>query len=504
MALPILGAMGITTGMLAQKQAHVGYYLNELCPNTLPDPNTLIDAYRRGTISEEQLKRGMNKLGYGPQAIDAMLASSEVRLSPAQVATLRTRGELSDSEYLEMMKGLGYNDEQADSFLSSTLKIVNPEEALKLYRLGQIDEPTYNNMLHSYGMDDNAIKHWEAINQYIPPPQDVVRFAVREALDPAAAEKLGLYEDIPPEFLDLAKQSGISEGDARRYWAAHWVLPSPSQSLEMYHRGEFGDPDSQEAKDTLAALYKAQDYSPAFRDQLEDISWSPYTRIDGSRMYLEGTIDEDELYDNYRSIGYDDEHAKKLVDYYKAKKEQAEAKAAESKAKKTSTAKAGTSGGAAKKAAAIKDKDISAGLIKNAYYYGEVSRDEAKNLIMKLDFDSWEADLHLDIWDAQLEEKDRKDEINFNTELYKRGLATETETRDALNSLGLSGVAIDTIILKNTNDIKINQRQPSRADFDRWLKKGLLTDVEYLTRLTLLNYSEDDVERYYAEAKGLV
>jgi hypothetical protein len=509
MAIPLAGAaiagltgafagtvLGALPGPIGR---HVGGWINEICPNEIPDPTTLIDAYRKEALTDDQMRKGLHKLGYSDQAIDAMLEASKAEFTPAELLRARERGVLSEEQFKNGLERLGYDDAAAGAMWDATRQIINPTEALKLKRLGQISEEEYNDVLKKNGLSPEMMEQWEGVNQYVPNPQDMVRFAVREALSPDEAERLGLYKDIPPAFLEEAKKIGLTEEDARKYWASHWELPGPSQVIDMYQRGILGDPDSAEAKQELSDFLKVADYSPYWRDKIQQLSWNPYTRIDGSRMFLKDAISEDELYENYRKLGYDDEHARNLVDYYKAQKETA-AKAAAEKAAKSSASAVKSASSA--KGQTAKDKDISLSLIKNAYYYGELDRVQALGLVQTLDYEPWEAELTVSVWDAQLKVKDKKDEINVLELKYQKGVIGQDEFYEELAKLDLKATAIDIIKLKNISMRKTDEKLPTRADLQRWLKKGFIDVSFFQEYMTRLNYSDEIAYLYYQDIAG--
>lgn len=473
------------------------YRMNRLCPNQVPDPGTLMTAYRRGALSEERFRNLMKSLGYSDDAINAMLEASKPLPTVTDLMRANARGVISDQEYINGMKKLGYTEDEARKMLEASKSPLSPDEALLLYRDGTITKEEYEQALRANGFTDDRIRQYEEAHKYRPSPQDLVTFAVREALDPETAQRLGLYQDIPPEFLEEAKKLGMDEETAKMYWASHWKLPGVEQVLDMYHRGILGE--GEEGKENLRNFLKAADYSPYWRDKIEALSYNPYTRVDASRMYLDGQITEEELYKNYRDLGYDDEKARTMVEYWKKQKAEQEAKEAEKAAKKAASAKSAS--GASSRAQ--KDRDISLSLIRSAYYYHEVSRDEAKRLIMNINFEEWEAELTLTVWDAELKKKDMEDEIKLLEESYSRGLITEDELRSGLNQLGLKAAAIDIIVVKNSAKRNAVKNLPSLADLKRWAKKKIITKDEFINWMQRLNYTEELAYLYYAEVFGM-
>lgn len=486
----LIGLAGIVPGPVGRLATNKA---NEACPNQLPDPASLVEAYRRDALSEQQMRLGMTKLGYSDQAIDAMLEASRPIPSSAQLTQAMQKGVINHESYLNGMAKLGYTADDADTIGAAAESVMGPDEALKLLRLGKIDQEDYERTLKKNGFSLERMGQWQDANQYQPGAQDLVRFAVREALSPEEAAALGLYEEIPAAFLEEAKKIGLTEEDAKRYWASHWELPSANQVFEMYHRGELGEGD--EAEQAMKDYLKVADYSPAWRDKLIAIAYNPYTRVDGSRMYLDDTITEDELYKNYRDIGYDDEKARNLVEFYKKKKAEALAAEEAKTAKKTTEAK-GTTG------QVEKDRDLSIGLIKSAYYYHELTRVEAVDLLGSLNFEPWESELTVTIWDDELEKKDKLDEQKNYELQYQRGLIDESELRAELNKLGLKAAATDTIVLKNSAQKKAAKVLPSLADLKRWVKKKLISEDEFIDWLVRMNYSPELARMYYLEQFG--
>jgi hypothetical protein len=142
----------------------------------------------------------------------------------------------------------------------------------------------------------------------IPPVQDLIRMAVREAWRDDVANRFGYDDDYPEQAGLWGEKLGLSAEWMRRYWRAHWELPSPAMGYEMLHR-RIINPDE------LELLLRVLDIPTFWRERLRKLSYNPYTRVDTRRMFSTGALTEDEVYDNYRDLGYDDEHATKMTDW---------------------------------------------------------------------------------------------------------------------------------------------------------------------------------------------
>ncbi|GAI99296.1 unnamed protein product, partial [marine sediment metagenome] len=124
----------------------------------------------------------------------------------------------------------------------------------------------------------------------------------------AIAEKFGQYEDFPEPLKEWAGKKGLSSEWAERYWAAHWSLPSPLQGFEMLHRGIIN-------QDELNMLLRALDIMPFWRDKLTGIAHRRLSRVDIRRMYGVGVLTEEEVYEAYIELGYNERDAKRMSDF---------------------------------------------------------------------------------------------------------------------------------------------------------------------------------------------
>jgi len=140
----------------------------------------------------------------------------------------------------------------------------------------------------------------------IPPLTDIIRLAVREAFSPEAIEKFDLEQHYPEELTAWAEKQGLTEDWARKYWIAHWDLPSLQQGYEMMWRTDFSEDD-------LDLLMRFADVNPYFRPYLKKIAHRPYTRVDARRMHDVGVLDRAQLKTAYTDIGYDEEHAENMT-----------------------------------------------------------------------------------------------------------------------------------------------------------------------------------------------
>jgi len=169
---------------------------------------------------------------------------------------------------------------------------------------------------------------WAAHPSKIPSMSALVRMEYREVFRPEFRQELILDEPISADFETYAAKVGYSKTQAENYWGAHWDLPSRGQGYEMYHRlrpaisvGGFNIPASYSKPfelDDLNTLLKRQDVLHRYRDQLVEIAYKPFTRVDVRRMYRAGVLSFEEVIAAYLDAGYAPDKALKMAEFTRA------------------------------------------------------------------------------------------------------------------------------------------------------------------------------------------
>jgi hypothetical protein len=250
----------------------------------------------------------MRQLGYNETQIGILLTILKPLLTPDELARATIRGTITYNEYIDAMRGQGYNPHQSNIVLSLHRTFLGVAECRDLWLRGEISEAEHDRKLRQLGIEERDVELLKKLYFYIPSPSDLVRMAVREAWSDDVARRFGYDEEFPAEFAEWAEKQGMSKEWARRYWRAHWVLPSPTMGYEMLHRGIISMED-------LDTLLRTADYPKFWREKLIKLSYNPYTRVDVRRMYQMGILTREQVFRAYKDIGYDDEHAENLTKF---------------------------------------------------------------------------------------------------------------------------------------------------------------------------------------------
>jgi hypothetical protein len=151
------------------------------------------------------------------------------------------------------------------------------QQLLELWNREQVTEAEVDRGLRQSRMRPEWYPAFKKLRNVLVPVSDLVRMAVREVFDPEQRAALDLDADYPADLTPEARKLGLSETDARRYWAAHWNLPSYEQASQMLFRGEL-------TQAQFDGLLRALDYAPTWRSKLKTIARAIPTTADFIRF----------------------------------------------------------------------------------------------------------------------------------------------------------------------------------------------------------------------------
>lgn len=379
-------------------------------------------------------------------------------LSPPDAILARFRGQISHEEMLLTIRKEGFSQGDAQNMWISSLQVPNELDLLVMWLREIITEDEFNDAMGWRGWDAGWTERMKATGKLLPPIQDLISMAVREAFTPAAVTEFGLDQDFPEEFAFWAKQQGVSRDWAEKYWSAHWALPSVQMGYEMLHRGVI-------TQQQLEALMKALDIVPAWRKNLIAISFSNYTRVDIRRMHKLGVLTEQEVQRAYLDLGYDEAKAANLTRF---------------------TVQLNTPS-RADEAKTI--SDLTRAQIVGFYTDGVITRDQAERLLRVAGFIDPVIELHLDSADLDLERDERKAARDLIIEQAKAGVINFDEAQDQLARIGLETVEMQKALNVLTRAQAAQTKLPSKADLAKFLKAGILNEPEYVSSMQNQGYS---------------
>jgi len=328
-------------------------------------------------------------------------------------------------------------------------------------------DPSLTNLpidLQKIGIHPDYIDIYKTLAYPIPPVADIITMAVREAFSPAIAQRFGQYEDYPPEFEQWAMKKGLSADWSKRYWAAHWSLPSAQQGFEMLHRGVITD-------DELQLLLRALDVMPFWREKLIKIAHRRLTRVDVRRMYRVGVINESEVYEAYLEQGYNLRDAKRMSDF------------------------------TVRQTLATQSKFTERDII-SAYSKYMITRDEAGSLLRSIGVRSENVSFIISTADYKLSWALTESRIVAIRNLYKKSVYDENKARAELLRLDLPSVRVDVLMEQWYIDEKDKPvRYWTTAQTLTFIAEGLITEERGRQELTNIGYDSEHINIYLKASK---
>jgi len=359
-------------------------------------------------------------------------------------------------------------------------ELLDAVQYINSYYRGLLKLDEMKDKLKLLGLPDDEIAFLMRISEAVPSVQDVITFAVREVYSPQIAERFGQFEGVDDVY-DNAKTDlqsvGMSKETFRKYWAAHWGLPSTQMGFEMLHRGVISDSD-------LDLLLKSADVMPFWRDKIKAISYSPLTRVDVRRMHKMGILDKAGVKQAYKNIGYNDKDAELMTQFtiiYNQNPETAEQTDDD------------------KKKSDYKDL-TKADIIRN-YQLGIVDRITAKQYLISIGFNEQESEFLLSRQDFIIDEERKDATIKYLQEAYTKGYLDKTTVVQEFGKLSLSSTAQDNYLKLWDLSKSIKIATPSRADIVAFVKAKIITVDTAIAELKKLGYPDIYINWYLKQAK---
>lgn len=350
-------------------------------------------------------------------------------------------------------------------------KIARPRigegELLAYWLRGKISEAEMRVELDARGWLPFDIDAFVELSARIPGASDLISMGVREAFNDEVSAKFKYDEDFPPEFGEWMAKQGLSADWAKRYWRAHWNLPSVTQAFEMFQRLRPGRTDFPFTGEDLKKFLRTADYPEYFRDRLTEIAYQPLTRVDVRRMFGAGVMTVDDVKEAYRDLGYNEKNTKFLTDF-------------------TTTFEKNEERGLTREA------------ITGAYKRGLYTREQALTALGTLGYDATNADFWLDLVDYDMAAQQIDEKLEAIHQKYLNGLLDETTVYSQLGPLNLPSerttVILDLWNVQRSNRVNI----PSRGELDDFMRRDIIEMDKYRDLLAKQSYQPEVID-YFAK-----
>jgi len=415
--------------------------------------------YKRGRLSETETITELARLGWDQADRENIRDLSYILPNSMLLVQGDLQQEKSSEDIIEDIVRGDIHPDFAETYMHAVLTKPASQDIVA-YSLRQ--DPSLSGLdtsLRKIGIHPDYFDVYKTLAYQIPPVADIITMAVREAFSPAIAARFGQYEDFPPDFAKYAAMKGLDEEWAKRYWAAHWNLPSPQQGFQMLHRGVIDDAD-------LNMLMRAQDIMPFWRDKLMQIAYRPLTRVDVRRMYREGVLTEGEVFESYLDQGYDEKNAERMAEF------------------------------TIKQTLSSLSKFTSSDIIK-AFANRMISVGDAKNLLRTIGVRPEDANYIISTAEYKRKWAFTDQQISGIRNLYKKKQLDENDARSRLAGLNLPSDQIEVLMQQWYYDIKDEPVATwTTAQTLGFVRKGLITRERAKRELFPIGYDEEHVTVY--------
>lgn len=381
-------------------------------------------------------------------------------LEARDIINLEFRDYWDVGRFDDRMALKGYNKPNAKHLKNAMRPLLDPRTLINLKHRQFITSEDFNKLMAGRGFTQSNIDFMLKEAQYFPTPAEVILWAAREVFEPEVREKLRLDEKFPEAFWEYAEKAGMTLEEAKNFWAAHWVFPGWTTIQEMRWRNIITDDD-------VEVFFTEADIVPFWRDAMKEVMYSPYTRVDGRRMYETGILSREQFKTAMTDIGYTDERAEGLAKWATDRK-------------------------------LAPQKDLTMSKIEKAFRDGEIDATNFTQRIIDMGYDSEEATLILNLLKRDIEEKEEKDKIDWYILRFKNGLINLDELTKFLDGLGLNEAKKNKLIIQAKNAKASLAKTASKSDLDKWYKQNIIKQETYKARLEALGYEEGDINNYVA------
>jgi hypothetical protein len=364
-----------------------------------------------------------------------------------------------DKQIWSVLERNGIKESDIELMFAATYQRYSVGEARNMFYRGILTEDGLNHRLTEMGFTPERISELKQVFPTIPGIQDLIMMQAKEAFEPALISKYGLGAEEPTDIYQWTRKLGLSDEWTQKYWSSHWQHPSMNQVMEMLWRTDL-------TLDDVWNWYKLVEIPPFWRNYLTEIAYHPYTRVDVRRMHAQGVLDDTDLIKAMTDIGYDQEHAEKMAEFYKKYNTRAE-------------------------------KDLSRADIEKAYEDGDLSEGDALYLLGTIGYDAELSAFYLRRVDLEKQRAVRLERIQLTKEKFLSSLITESQARNELVSYGVQVPRINELIERWVVQIIKNAKLPSKTDLDKFVRSKVIDQDGYTVEMMKLGYSEYYISLYW-------
>ena len=481
---------------------------------------TIVALYRAGLLDFNETNERLHEHGLSDSLERTLTLNLDSPLPAGDVLDLHARGVVNREDAKQRLNRIGIIHGADQDLLLDRQPPIGQAAADQLLWRGLVQRngwEAYTKRTGLHSRDDLDRLH--RLTEFMPPPSDLIRFAVKDIFDPNLPDRAGMLAELSEqkELLDWLRAQGIGEitfktrdgrtltrNAAELYWLASFELPSPTQAYHMLHRlrpnrVEKWAVPGQTPEQVLAmatgisdirALLKDKDYRPGWRDRLAAISYGSVGRIDLRRFYKDGVFGEPR-----GPAGFERLPDGRYVAVGEAEKEVYESQLDNGLSPTDSGRMAYWLSLDWERGKGGRQRAQTGKLLCRAYTAGALTRGQAFDRLREAGFQGLEANVFLDNCDLEHSLKVLEKLVASTRSGYLSGALTAEQARSRLAGYGVHSERVRGLLnLWEAENLR-RPREATAAQLCEWVGSGLLTPAEMLARLRNLGWREVDAQR---------
>lgn len=396
-------------------------------------------------------------------AIDFQLRTA--RYDPGTAVRLAYRFPERAEEIYYDLKQTGWRETAIADYAELFKPRLSDGDLLETWRRGLIDQQGMEIELRRRGWPGADVQTLEALAEYLPPIQDIIRFAVRGVFSEDEVRLFGydqLFEQFPQ---DLAAKWGMTSEQMLWYWRSHWQLPSLSLGYEMFQRTFDLSGNEHFSEEDLFTLLKANDIPPRFWDPLLAVSYLPIRITDIRNLFDEGLLDRQGVVDQYRKHGNSPEDSELLADLVVSQ-----------------------SGGS--------QKDLTRSSIQDAYYRRVFTYDEAYQALIDIGYKPEIASIWLALVDDKIAQELVDLRVDNVEQQYLDSFIDLASAQGVLAGFDLPAEQINILIERWQVKKQGRLQQPPKTELRDYYERNIINIDAFRLQLSYLNWTDDRIEWY--------
>ena len=509
---------GTVLGALLKPMANA---LNAMMRGSVPSVTDLWAMAWRGPLTDDSLAPYMHMNGYKDQFEGAYRELARPRAGVGDLLTSAYRGLIPFEALNSELQRRGFTTDDINIFTANYEQLMDFQAMLPAVYRGEMSYDELRTIMQKRGWNDVDITTMITAAKPMPQVGDLIRFGVREAYRDDVAAQWGYDADFPAGFAQDMAKLGYTPEWAKYFWRAHWELPSVQLGMEMTHRGIISTGEFED-------LLHLQDYPAGWRARMQQVIYSPYTRVDVRRMYGQGILTREQVKRSYMDIGYDDTHAENLTEFTIRYEDgnggsiPAALQGVSEGVITSAVAKGMMADGEAhdalvalknspevadlmirlshwKKAVADKPEPQSGfttdmrNITERAYMNGTIERAPALAQLVEVGYSAEEAGFILQAVDYARGEREQEDQIGLIQAAYLNGTLSSVDVVTRLGALDLPSTQQERLLAQWNTVLELPNRRLTEAQYRACFKAQLITADDYTQAMIDLGYSPNDV-----------